>query len=228
VRLPSARLRTRPLAGTAGAVLLTAAGLFVNSAHATWQTLPLAGKTQYIGHDLINIDQSRPTMCLQVGDFSTSAFPNTRGSLENGARIFTSQSGSGAPCTTSGTGNDQRWIFYDRGGRYQIRNLGTNKCLDVKDGNTSDGAEIQQWECNDSAASMRWSVNQIASRGPTGAPVLQIINERTGKCLWAGKPAPNPGIPPQRVVSSRCGPSSWDQSNPLDNWYVSPHSGARL
>lgn len=222
-------LRVRPAVAVAAGTLLAAAGLFGSSAHAATQTLPLSGQTLFIGHDLINIDQGMPTLCLQVGEYSTSAFPRTRGSVDNGTRIYTSQSGTGVPCSGAGAAGDLRWIFYDRGGKYQIRNLGTNKCLDVKDGNTNDGAEIQQWECNDSATSMRWSVNQYASRGPSGAPVLQIVNERTGKCLAADLPAPTTaGIPPQPVKSHTCSPAVWNQGNPFYDWYVSPHSGSRL
>jgi hypothetical protein len=36
------------------------------------------------------------------------------------------------------------WVQYDRG---TIKLKNTNKCLDLKDGNTGEGGHVQQWRC---------------------------------------------------------------------------------
>lgn len=57
---------------------------------------------------------------------------------------------------------------------YMVNNL-TGKCMDVKDASTSNGAPIQQWECN-GGGSEQWWLDET-----TG--YQSYINARTKKCL---------------------------------------------
>jgi hypothetical protein len=61
--------------------------------------------------------------------------------------------------------------------RYFLVNHLTGKCLDLKDGNTADGAVIQQWTCNGNSTTMLWGLYDdfLSSR--------QLVNARSAKCL---------------------------------------------
>ena len=69
----------------------------------------------------------------------------------------------------------------------EIRNTGTNKCLDVtsEDGPFKVGARVQQYHCT-GVMEQKWSVGQIIS--PTGGlnPAWEIINQRSRLCLGRG------------------------------------------
>ena len=60
---------------------------------------------------------------------------------------------------------------------YHFVNDLTGQCLDDRDGNTADGAPVQQWTCNSSSTTMLWTI------GRTVGQYAEFINSRSGKCL---------------------------------------------
>ncbi len=60
-------------------------------------------------------------------------------------------------------------------GYFTVVNQYTGKCLDVAAGSTADGAKIQQWACNGSAA-QQWRLTA------TGTGAYQLISRASGKC----------------------------------------------
>ena len=61
-------------------------------------------------------------------------------------------------------------------GDYVIRSAMTSKCLDVSNGSTADGAKVQEWDCNGSAA-------QTFRLTPTTDGYWKFINAASGKAL---------------------------------------------
>jgi GH43 family beta-xylosidase len=57
---------------------------------------------------------------------------------------------------------------------YRIVNRATGKCLEVAGGSTADGANIQQWTCND-GNNQRWRLEDLAD------DTSRIVNAATGK-----------------------------------------------
>jgi hypothetical protein len=63
-------------------------------------------------------------------------------------------------------------------GVYEIRNVNSDKCLDVDDWSTLDGANLQQWTCNAAnQANQRFIVTDL------GNGEYSIVNEHSGKSL---------------------------------------------
>ncbi|GAA4885988.1 RICIN domain-containing protein [Kitasatospora terrestris] len=58
----------------------------------------------------------------------------------------------------------------------EIRNFSSNRCLTVYGGSISDGAVMNQWDCNGSAA-QHWDL----SPGTAGGAIM--INGGSGRCL---------------------------------------------
>ncbi|MGL1901621.1 MAG: RICIN domain-containing protein [Fibrobacterales bacterium] len=67
-------------------------------------------------------------------------------------------------------------------GNFEIRNKNSYKCLDVNGASLFDGANVQQYECNNTGA-QKWSVRNVSGS------VYEIINQNSGKHLdvaWGG------------------------------------------
>ena len=79
--------------------------------------------------------------------------------------------------TWSYTGQaNQLWTFMAMGdGTYQIVNKVSNKCLDVRDATTANGAYIEQFGCN-GGDNQRWSVSRFHG-------YERIVGKQSGKCL---------------------------------------------
>ena len=60
---------------------------------------------------------------------------------------------------------------------YHLVNELTGQCLDDRDGNTADGAPVQQWTCNSSSTTMLWTIGRSVGQ------YAEFINSRSGKCL---------------------------------------------
>jgi hypothetical protein len=61
-------------------------------------------------------------------------------------------------------------------GSFSAVRKGANKCLDVNQSSTSDGAKVQQWTCNGSGA-------QTFTFADRGGGIYGIVNANSGKCL---------------------------------------------
>ena len=61
-------------------------------------------------------------------------------------------------------------------GDYVIRSAMTSKCIDIDSGSSADGAKVQEWDCNGSAA-------QTFRLTPTSDGYWKIINVNSGKAL---------------------------------------------
>jgi len=73
-------------------------------------------------------------------------------SLDNGADVVQQ------PC--GGYQGNRLWYVLPESGSYGIvRNLNSNKCLDVRDVSQSDGAAIQQWDCH-GGGNQQWLFKQ--------------------------------------------------------------------
>lgn len=73
----------------------------------------------------------------------------------NGAAVFT------APCSPDGSIKAQHWILTSRGsnssGRYfSLLNMAHKRCLDLENGDPSDGVPMQLWFCDTSTDNQRW------------------------------------------------------------------------
>jgi hypothetical protein len=87
------------------------------------------------------------------------------GATGNGAKVHLwSISGSGA--------TNQQWKPIDEGGGYyHFVARHSNRCLDVNAASTADGVQLQQWDCNNSAAqSFRLQVTSPPAATPTTPP----------------------------------------------------------
>jgi hypothetical protein len=79
--------------------------------------------------------------------------------------------------TCDPSNNNQKWVLsHIGGGVYQFVNVGTSKCLDVKNGQNADRTPIQQWACT-GTTSMRWKGN------PNFDGVALVVSETGGRCL---------------------------------------------
>ena len=63
-----------------------------------------------------------------------------------------------------GGGNNQQWQIADLGnGYYQIKARHSGKCLDLSAGDTSDGANFQQWTCSSSNTNQHFTFTSASS-----------------------------------------------------------------
>jgi hypothetical protein len=71
-----------------------------------------------------------------------------------------------------------RRFVVSSGGRswFKLVNNATGRCLDLTDGNGTNGTAIQQWTCNNSTT-MQWAFSDTPERA------MKLINRRTGTCM---------------------------------------------
>lgn len=103
----------------------------------------------------------------------------TGNSKNNGVLVRTEFCGGGGFDTT------QLWAF--ESGPTEIRNVVTNRCLDVQWGNANAGASVWQYDCNGSAA-QRWVYGEAVFVG-------DVVGHGTN-CLTFGRTRPNWGDTP--------------------------------
>ena len=104
----------------------------------------------------------------------------------------------------------QRWRFtyvrHNSSGAHlwQLVNLGSGMCLDLRDGATADGSPVQQWTCNTTSTTMLWT-----REVPKGLTFWQYRNERSGKCLdvRGGSQAPGTVLQIYRCTSTATSPN---------------------
>jgi hypothetical protein len=73
----------------------------------------------------------------------------------NGAAVFL------APCSPDGTDKTQHWLLNNRGTNssgpyFSLVNMAHKRCLDLENGDSSDGVPMQLWFCNPSTNNQRW------------------------------------------------------------------------
>ncbi|MEX2983248.1 RICIN domain-containing protein [Streptomyces sp. C36] len=91
-----------------------------------------------------------------------------------------------------------------------LGNQGSNKCLEVENSSTRDGARVQQWSCTSSAAGQYW---RTATAGQSGGPswAFYIINSNSDKCLEIADSRTDNGAPAQQWLC--------DPGNKTQMWY---------
>lgn len=108
--------------------------------------------------------------------------------------------------TTYRTGSSSIPGLGDHIATFQLMNLLTGKCLDLRDGNTADGAYVQQYTCNNSNTQL-WAPKFTSQPG-----YVRLVNVRSGKCLDVAQGSSVPGT---LVWSFRCvdfdGETNWAQ-----------------
>ncbi|MGL1934463.1 MAG: RICIN domain-containing protein [Fibrobacterales bacterium] len=117
------------------------------------------------------IPQSKTTECLTIAGGSEHAGANVEAHHCNkdGSQRFELIDKSNEP------------VYLD--GVYEIRNNISNKCVDVDGASYSDGANVRQWDCNQSNAQY-WIVDHL------GSDVYSLTNKNSGKYLdvsWGGQ-----------------------------------------
>ena len=85
-------------------------------------------------------------------------------------------------CLSGSSASNQGWAFIPaaRSGYYTVVNLNSNKCLDVTDRSTANGAIIQQYTCN-GGTNQEW-YPRVAQNNPA-ATIYNLVNLNSGKCL---------------------------------------------
>jgi len=63
------------------------------------------------------------------------------------------------------------------GGYYSIRSEGSDRCLDVAGGNTTDGGKLHQWDCNAGNINQSWKLDD------RGNGWFQLVSRKSEKCL---------------------------------------------
>ncbi|WP_437726971.1 RICIN domain-containing protein [Sorangium sp. So ce861] len=105
-------------------------------------------------------------------------------------------------------GTNQQFRFEAVDGRYyRIRNVSSDKCLDVRGGSTADGAAVVQYTCHDNR-NQQWSVTDL------GGGAVRITSRLSGKVIDAyGAPPGNGTALSQRA--SNGGTSQQFRLNPV-------------
>jgi hypothetical protein len=90
---------------------------------------------------------------------------------------------------------------------------GFDRCLDLTDGNTADGTQLQLWTCNITSDTMLWTFMTDAN-GKT-----RIVNKRSGKCMdvRAGSEAPGAAI-----QNYHCASTTFGRPNLAQQWIAGP------
>jgi hypothetical protein len=152
----------RCLAGLLVAIAVVAATV-VNAQPASAST-PIPEEYYILHWDPVNTRK-----CLDVEPDET-----TGSIFLNGTRVWQNE------CVVT---DHMIWVVVriGRSDRFHIRNLETQLCLDLRDGDTGDGAVIQQWACNSTSTTMMWRFEdaQVSNFFPTA----KVVNVRSRKCL---------------------------------------------
>ncbi|KUL53440.1 hypothetical protein ADL22_03780 [Streptomyces sp. NRRL F-4489] len=108
---------------------------------------------------------------------------------ENGARIRL-QRYTGA--------DDQLWLAVPVGGElFEIRNVHSHACLDVRNNSNADEAELIQYGCH-SGANQRWKAVAVQGGG------FRIIAAGSGKCMDGYNTASDEPVEGAKVVQTTC------------------------
>ncbi len=96
-------------------------------------------------------------------------------------------------------GNNMRFEVFKKGAGYGLKMKGTNRVIDVIDGNVDNGARIQIWDNN--LTSLPFQNNQIWYLYPVGGNRYVLQNEKSKKVLDADSP---------RTGENGCEIMQWD------------------
>ena len=120
--------------------LLTRQWRCLNTPFEEWKFVPYDdpnGRT-----DLFKITDNETGRCLAIF-----------GSMQNGDPVGLE------PCQTDFYGVYEAWSFgsgQSSSGTFQLVNYVTGRCLDLQNGDTSDGVVMQAWDCNVYTNNQRW------------------------------------------------------------------------
>ncbi|MFJ7272002.1 RICIN domain-containing protein [Streptomyces sp. NPDC099050] len=120
-------------------------------------------------------DKSWNNMAIVLaGDFNGDGKTDL-GGLWNEQQRFNFYKGNGQGALAGGTSAWPSPVPVPSSG--QIRNVNSDKCLEVSNSGLNNGAAVQQWTCGTQAGA-KWEF-----RPTTTAGVYQIVNVNSGKCL---------------------------------------------
>ncbi|MFE2548229.1 RICIN domain-containing protein [Streptomyces sp. NPDC059355] len=111
---------------------------------------------------------------MLAGDFDGDGRTDL-GGLWNDQRRFNFYKGNGQGAVAWGTNAWPSALPLPAGG--QIRNVNSDKCLEITNSSKDNGAPAQQWTCG-SQPGAKWEYRPTATAG-----VYQIVNVNSGKCL---------------------------------------------
>ena len=126
------------------------------------------------------------------GDFSYYKIANVNDGLCPDVLNFSLENGANIIPYTLMTVNQQWYLEYAEDGWFYIRSKHSNKCIEVANGNTAAGANIQQWEKN-GGINQQWRFLPVAAPIEFVAPGVPVnlvatANSESVRLDWSANP----------------------------------------